>query len=125
MSTCSEHTAQNDEAICHTGIVCWPAIIHFQGDAELVCVRSQSEWQNTPHLSAACYQPEDMLIDACGAIFTLAQRENGIVSLTPSGRRLTLEHVLRLIRMHAAQDGACCVAKLSAASIVEAISMLQ
>jgi len=101
----------------------WPAIICFHGDAELAYVPDQTAWDQNPHLHGQNFHPKDSLIDAQGNCFALNGSADK-VHLQPTGTSLGLDEVLQLVRRHAAQDGACCVAKLSAASIAEAIALV-
>lgn len=101
----------------------WPAILCFHGDADLVYVPDQAAWETDPHLQGQPYHPEDRLIDSSGNSFVL-ERNGAKLILQPASITISLDEVLELVRRHAAQDGACCVAKLSAASIAEAIAMV-
>lgn len=101
----------------------WPAILCFNGDADLVYIPDQAAWEGAPHLQGQSFHPEDRLIDSSGNSFILA-RIDGKVIPQPTRITIGLDEVLDLVRRHAAQDGACCVAKLSAASIAEAIAMV-
>lgn len=103
----------------------WPAFIQFHGDDELHFIGSQHAWEQDTQLSQAPFHPDDRLVDAEGRLFSLQRDVEGHVSCAPINGRLSLDEVLQLVRRHAAQDGACCVAKLSADSIADAIAMLQ
>jgi hypothetical protein len=102
----------------------WPAFIKFFGDAELVYVPDQATWDSDPHLQGQNYHPDDLLIDADGKGFTLARIDGRLVP-QPTATRFDLEEVLQMVRRHAAQDGACCVAKIGASSVVEAINLIR
>jgi hypothetical protein len=103
----------------------WPAVIRYSGNAELGYIDNQSDWENAPHFHSAHYHPEDVLIDSTGQEFVLQDRLQANVLPTPTGKTLTLEEVIQLVRLHAAQDGACCASKLFATSIAAAISMVK
>lgn len=101
--------------------IAWPALLRLTGEAELLVVRDQAQWDGDPHLHAAHYLPTDVLIDAEGGIHGLRREAHGRVALQPTGHTVTLAEVVAAVQAHAAQAGSCCVAKFSAASIREAI----
>lgn len=101
-----------------------PAFIKFHGDDELHFIGSQNAWKEDAQLIQTRFHPDDMLVDANGNQFSLQRELDDHVRCTPIAGSLSLEEVLQLVRRHAAQDGACCVAKLSAGSIAEAIALL-
>lgn len=107
-----------------TGRPALPACVRFHGDDELHFIGTQDAWRQDVQLSRGQIHPDDRLIDADGYLYTLERDADGHLGCRRAPGRLSLPEVLQLVRRHAAQDGACCVAKLSAASIAEAIAML-
>jgi hypothetical protein len=103
----------------------WPAIIKHSGDAELIYVSDETEWNNDAELHGAGYDETDYLIDSSGKIFTLTNRDNKHVNPEPNGNAIALHELLGLIKAHAAQTGSCCVAKLYAPTIVEAFKIVE
>ncbi len=101
----------------------WPAILKLHGADELIYLQDHAAWLSGGHLQAMHLTAEDTLIDSAGLCFHIAKNKSERFMAT--GERLNLPQVTQLVRMHAAQDGACCVAKLHANSIAEAIAMLQ
>jgi len=105
----------------------WPAILKLHGTDELIYLQDHAAWLSDSHLQAMHLTAGDILIDSDGlcfkAGFHIAQNRNG--GFMATGEHLNLQQVIQLVRMHAAQDGACCVAKLHASSIAEAIAMLR
>lgn len=106
-------------------IIRWPAILQFAGSAELCLIRNAAEWTTDARSHGAHHHPDDRLIDVEGRSYSLQQRDSEGIAPLPDGRTLTLQEILPLIRHHAAEDGACCVAKLSAESIAEAFRLLE
>ena len=104
-----------------TTLIAWPAIIKYSGDAELAFVDSQSAWDADRHLHGARYEKSDALIDSKGEIYALLNHAKSHVQPEPTGKFASLDEVLELVRAHAAQSGACCVAKFSASSVEEAV----
>jgi hypothetical protein len=105
----------------------WPAIIKYAGEAELGFFSSQSAWDDVGlHVSGhqASYQALDVLIDSSGEIYSIANKINGLVEPAPSGRTATLHELIEMVRAHASVLGSCCVSKFYAASIPEAILMV-
>jgi hypothetical protein len=105
--------------------VAWPALLRLTGEAELLVVHDQAQWEGDPHLQLAHYLPTDALIDADGKIHSLQREANGRVVPQPTRHTATLAEVITAVQAHAAQAGSCCVAKFSAASIREAIMAVE
>jgi hypothetical protein len=105
--------------------IAWPALLRLTGEAELLVVRDQAQWEADPHLHAAHYLPTDALMDAEGKIYSLQREAHGRVALQATGRIATLAEVIADVQAHAAQAGSCCVAKFSAATIHEAIAAVE
>jgi hypothetical protein len=97
----------------------------YSDDAELIYVSDQAEWDNDAELHCTTYDESDCLIDSSGNIFALATIENNYVNPKPDGYSMTLHEILGLVKAHAAQKGSCCVAKLYAATIVEAFKIVE
>jgi len=106
-------------------LVNWPGIIKHSDDAELIYVGDQAEWDNDADLHCTTYDESDYLIDSSGNIFTLTTTESNYVNPKPGGNPMPLHEILGLVKEHAAQKGACCVAKLYAATIVEAFKIVE
>ena len=106
-------------------MVNWPGIIKHLGDAELVYISNQAEWDNDKDLHCFEYDETDILIDSSGNTFTLNVLRNKRVIPEHLGDVMKLKDILGLIKAHAAQKGSCCVAKLYAPSIVEAFKIVE
>lgn len=65
----------------------------------------------------------DLLIDSAGRTFSVKEC-HGEFEILPTGNRCNLEDLLEWVRDHAAQEGACCAAKLYAPSIPEAMAIV-
>lgn len=102
--------------------IAWPALLRLSGEAELQVVQNQAEWDADPHLHAAHYLADDILIDAEGHIHALQPQTNRRVLPVATGEVASLQEVIAYVQAHSAQMGACCVAKFSASTIREAIA---
>lgn len=100
----------------------WPAIIKLAGEDELIYLPDEASLLNHPHLQNLRFQRGDYLYDSTGREFVVDELKPK--DPRPSGRHLSLEEIIQLLRLHAAQDGSCCVAKLNARSIADAIALL-
>jgi hypothetical protein len=100
----------------------YPVVIHMHGIDELVLLIDATAWQTEPHLQTMHISAQDRLIDSCGAQFSIQAYSSG--ALISTGPALTLAEVMTLLQRHAAQDGACCIAKIHAPSISAAWQML-
>jgi hypothetical protein len=103
--------------------VSWPAVIVYNGDVELLPVATEANW--THDQSLQYYQDSDYLLDSLGNTFDLSSRVNGRAIPQTLDNKLNLAEVLRLVRAHAAQTGSCCVAKIYAPSILDALKLVQ
>ena len=102
----------------------WPCILKHSDDAELVFVNDQAEWDNDADLYRFEYDESDCLIDSSGNVHTLTNRINQHVRPEASGKSMSLEDILGLIKAHAALQGSCCVAKLYAPTISDAFEIV-
>lgn len=106
-------------------MVTWPAIIKHSDDPELIYVSDQTEWENDVDLHYFEYDESDYLLDSTGKIYTLKKTKGFYASPEPNGDSKSLQEILGLVKAHAAQQGSCCVAKLYAPSIVEALKIVK
>ena len=105
-------------------MVNWPAVIKFSGDAELIYVADQAEWENDPDLYSADYSEADYLVDSAGDVYRLTIKADKRVKPEWTGEARALLQMLGLVKAHAAQSGCCCVSKLHAPSIREALEIV-
>ena len=105
-------------------LLLWPAIIKHSTDAELSYICDQSTWDNDADLHHFGFDVSDYLIDSTGRLFDLTRREATFVTPEASGKSMTLDEVLDIVRAHAAQKGSCCVAKIYAPTIAEAFKIV-
>lgn len=103
----------------------WPAIVAHADDAELLYVHDQRAWDRDADLHAADYHAADCLIDAAGHVFALTRKQAARVVPEATGTSRSLHQVLGLVKAHAAQAGSCCVAKLYAPSIRDALAIVK
>ena len=102
----------------------WPAVVSMDGDAELIYVADQHDWEDGGRCHPL-YTGADYLLDATGRVYRLALTHSGDVRVEASGDSRTLLDVLGLVKAHAAQSGSCCVAKLYAPSIRQALELVK
>jgi len=106
-------------------MITWPAIIKFVGDEELSFIGSQSDWESDADLNRYHYDQADLLIDTTGAIYSLTQLNNGVVTPEATGETIGLPTLTNLVRAHASGLGNCCVSKLGFYSIAEAVASVK
>jgi len=102
----------------------WPAVLNYADTAELVYLSNESDWQREAEFQKNHYKDGDRIIDSSGNVFHLATAENGPVALISTHKSLSLHDFLGMIKAHASEQGACCVAKLYAPSFDDAFKML-
>jgi len=106
-------------------MVNWPAIIKHSDDPELIYISDQTEWENNVDLHYFEYDETDFLLDSTGKTYTLKEKESFSINPEPNGESKSLQEILGLVKAHAAQQGSCCVAKLYAPSIIEALKIVE
>lgn len=102
----------------------WPALIIYDGEDELIYVKNRSVWDNDPDLHLFSYEPDDILIDAKGLVYTLNITINNIVIPKATGKILPLVEVIELVRKHASIENYCCSAKITAQNYRQAIEIV-
>lgn len=103
----------------------WPAIIKYSNDDELTFVGSIEEWNKNPELHRFGYALEDVLVDSTGQVFALTDVNNDIVTPRKSGNGLNLDEIINLVRKHASVCGQCCISKINAGNIGNAIQLVE
>lgn len=105
-------------------LMSWPGIIKHSGDAELIFISDQAEWDSDASLHNGLYDEADYLVDSFGQIFRLTNKLDNYIKPELHGDSMSLQGVLGLVKAHVAQSGSCCVAKLYAASIKDAFMII-
>ena len=98
----------------------WPAIIRHGEDPELSFIADQSAWLQ--YISHEDPVTDDSVIDSSGHRYSII-RHGGEFRLQAAGS-VTLTELLGLVKAHAAASGSCCVAKLYAPTIDEAMKIV-
>ncbi len=103
----------------------YPALLQYCNDDELDVVTGADDWERRCLAQSfiAGVQSGDRLIDSQGQVFLLGVT-CGQVWLSTTVKPLSLQQVLALVRLHASQQGSCCVAKIGARTIGEAIHLV-
>lgn len=106
-------------------MVAWPGLLKFQGDDELIFVNSFDELNSHPALLGGQFHPGDVLIDSAGRVYSPENRQSKIEIPKDAKETLSLDSVLELVRRHASSRGECCISKISAPTIPEAIELVK
>jgi hypothetical protein len=109
----------------HSPTINWPAIIKFDGDAELIYIHDETDWAHNADSDHSRYQPGDTLIDSRGRLYPLSATVNDRALPEPASGKLSQEDIITLVREHAAQAGNCCIEKISAPSIKDVIELVK
>src|SRR5262245_51709819 len=90
----------------------WPAWVRFKGEAELLSVTNQTEWELDPDLHAWPYDADDRLVDSAGREFVIdfvGEPGKGIAVPVPTGAVLDATTIREAVRAHfrlaAGRDG--------------------
>ncbi len=118
--------------------IVWPALIRVAADGELLAVASakpvaDAQWRTdvglnigaTTNADMACASPSVELVDADGDVFTVHLSDTGSIEYRSACRRYQLSEVVQLVQQHAALQGHCCIAKIAAGSIQQAIQLIE
>ena len=98
----------------------YPAIIRHGGDPELTYLPDS---EALDMLDSRDVSTEDYLIDSDGRMFSLISDDSGLKA-EMLAEVMPLHELLGLVRAHAANTGSCCVAKMYAPTIEEAIKII-
>jgi len=98
----------------------WPAIIRHGEDPELIFIADRSAWLE--YISHEDPATDDSVIDSSGDQYGII-RHGGDIRLQAAGS-ITLTGLLGLVKAHASASGSCCVAKLYAPTIDEAMKIV-
>jgi hypothetical protein len=105
-------------------MVDWPVILKHANDPELDYFDDLKTLENSIEQFGNGSFEEDYLIDSGGRVYALDTDDAGKVVLKDMDRCQSLEQVLGLVKAHAAQAASCCVAKLWAPTIREALEIV-
>lgn len=105
-------------------MITWSAILKYDGENELVFIANQEQWNKDPDLFYYAYETDDLLLDTNGIIYKLNQIRDNYVTPSSTNSNATLEQVEDMLKAHMSELGHCCIAKISLASIEEAIEIV-
>jgi len=117
-----------------TAIVHWPVLVRIGDDAELLTVGSAAQFADPQWRDTAGLRPITVegglntgleIIDSSGRVFNTAAKDSDTIEWHATKRIYSVEEVVRLVRCHAALQGHCCVAKIGARSIQDAVQMVE
>jgi hypothetical protein len=98
----------------------WPAIIRHGEDPELTYIPDQPAWLE--YSSQENAGEDDTVIDSTGHQYSIMTAGSELKLQAPE--TITLSELLGLVKAHAAARGSCCVAKLYAPTIDEAMKIV-
>ena len=102
----------------------WPAVIRQDGDDELIVIGSDAEWRRDAAQHLYGLRSGSTLIDSAGRIFRLAQTRDGAIQAADTGKTVSLEDFIRLVRIHASTSHRCCIEKISFRTVAEGIQLV-
>jgi len=106
-------------------VISWPGVLNHADDPELDYFEDLEAFNKSVKHNIASFDEKDCFIDSRGEVYDLRYSAPGAVELQDTGERRTLEQVLGLVKAHAAQAEHCCVAKLWAPTIRDAITIVR
>jgi hypothetical protein len=102
----------------------WPAVIHYDGDDELVYIDSEEEWLRDAESHLYKHNDADRLIDSSGNVFSFGHAQHDVRSPSATGSRIALEDFIRLVRIHASSSHKCCIEKINFRNMTEGVSLV-
>ena len=106
-------------------MISWPGVIQHADDPELDYLETPEAFEISATSNVSAFDENTLFIDSKGLVYELHQTDSGATRLRDTGERRTLEQVLGLVKAHAAHAEQCCVAKLWAPTIRDAISIVR
>ena len=106
-------------------MISWPGVIQHADDPELDYFENPEAFENSAMGSVSAFDENTLFIDSEGHVYELRYTDSGTTQLRDTGKHRTLEQVLGLVKAHAAHAEHCCVAKLWAPTIHDAISIVR
>jgi hypothetical protein len=103
-------------------LVNFPAVIKLHADDELMLIANKFAFENDHNLTNMYFQPQDILIDSRGHVFNIQKAER--LYLLKADDILPLDEIIKLVKLHLSNHGACCISKFSADSIEDALNCL-
>ena len=96
----------------------------LSGAAVGICRIRYPEWQHDA--ASLCYnhQGDDCLVDSSGHIFRLEHLRDDSINTKDTGRQITLQDFIRLVRIHASSAHHCCIEKISFRTIADGIELV-
>lgn len=106
-------------------MILWPAIIHYEGDDELLYVSNENEWINDDELVGYIYNDIDRLIDSLGNSFSLPyNKEKKVTEFKQYDSNISLYDFNKLILKHLSVLNQCCISKITISSYQEGILLV-
>lgn len=105
-------------------MISWPAVFKYADDPELDYYEDLEALEKEMLQTHLTNLAGGYLLDSNGEVYTVSAIHNGKPELLGTGRSKTLEQVLGLVKAHAAHADHCCVAKLWAPTIPEALQII-
>jgi hypothetical protein len=102
----------------------WPAVINCEGDDELTYIDSEEEWKRSSSSYLYNHTGSSYLIDSNGVIFSLSSNESGAITASNTGDTISLEDLIRLVRIHASTVNRCCIEKISFRKIADGVKLI-
>jgi len=106
-------------------MVVWPAVLTHPDDPELDYFECFKDLELSIGSGAPGIAPDLHIIDSAGQRYALTNPGAGIVNLKETGDVATLDQVLELVQKHAEQAEQCCIEKIWAPSIAEALALVR
>ena len=132
---------QDNFSLMTSDTISWPALIRVSNDSELLVVHSTDTLADPNwRLDAGFLRTAQTvstsggsgllgasleLIDSNGRLFEVELKGAVSIECTRTSRHYDLSEVVNLVQQHAALQGHCCIAKITAGTIPQAIQLVE
>ena len=103
----------------------WPAVICFAGHDELFYLASPEDWYAHVDEPGPGDSMNEVLIDSAGRRYALGPDAQNRLSLLARNGRETLDAIIERLQHYAAMNGMCCITKIAAPDIRQAIELVR
>lgn len=102
----------------------WPAVICFTGHDELLYLASREDWYAHVDEPGPGDSMNEVLIDSAGRRYALGFDAQDRLSILGCNGRETLDTMIERLQHYAAMNGVCCITKIAAPDIRQAIELV-
>ena len=106
-------------------MVRWPAIIHINGEDELIMIRDERKWQIDSDQHFHPYSDSDIMMDSVGCVYRLSfNNAKKRLEIKEEGSTMDIKEFELLIKRHLSVVGQCCISKITIATYMDGFNLI-